>query len=59
MNGVRLSFAGELGKGRWGRSRFHDALPVVCLPHDDLIQSTAGYQERYALPDYPMVKGID
>jgi uncharacterized membrane protein len=36
MNGGWLSFAGELGKGGWGRSRFHDALPVECSQHDDL-----------------------
>lgn len=36
MNGGWLSYAGELGKGGWGRSRFHDVLPVECLQHDDL-----------------------
>jgi len=43
MNGGWLSFAGELGKGGWGRSRFHDVLPVECLQHDDRIESTAGF----------------
>ena len=59
MNGGWLSFAGELGKGGWGRSRFHDALPVECLQHDDLVESTAGYNVRCALPDHPMVDGLN
>ncbi|MEZ4825177.1 MAG: glutamine amidotransferase [Bacteroidia bacterium] len=58
MNGGWLSFGGELGKGGWGRSRFHDVLPVVCLQHDDLIESTAGYQVR-ANTSHPMASGID
>jgi uncharacterized membrane protein len=59
MNGGWLSFAGELGKGGWGRSRFHDALPVECLQHDDLIESTAGCKVRCALPSHPAVKDLD
>jgi uncharacterized membrane protein len=59
MNGGWLSFGGELGKGGWGRSRLHDVLPVECLPHDDLIESTAGYGVRCRRPDHPMVAGLD
>lgn len=59
MNGGWLSFAGELGKGGWGRSRFHEALPVECLQHDDLVESTAGYTIRAAMPDHPMIRDID
>jgi len=59
MNGGWLSFAGELGKGGWGRSRFHDTLPVECLQGDDLIESTAGYKVRCNSPDHPMVKNLD
>ncbi len=59
MNGGWLSFAGELGKGGWGRSRFHDALPVECLQGDDLIESTAGYKLRCNLPEHPFVKNLD
>ena len=59
MNGGWYSFGGELGKGGWGRSRLHDIFPVVCLPHDDLIESTAGFEVRCALPDHPMAAGID
>jgi len=59
MNGGWLSFAGELGKGGWGRSRFHDVLPVECLQHDDLIESTAGFEIRCSSADHPMADGID
>ncbi len=59
MNGGWLSFGGEIGRGGWGRSRFHDVLPVECLQHDDLIESTSGYPLRCQMPDHPMVKGID
>jgi uncharacterized membrane protein len=59
MNGGWYSFGGELGKGGWGRSRMHQAFPVVCLPHDDLIESTAGFEVRCNLPGHPLVAGID
>jgi len=59
MNGGWLSFGGELGKGGWGRSRFHDALPVECLQHDDLVESTSGYEVRCSFPGHPMVEGLD
>jgi uncharacterized membrane protein len=59
MNGGWLSFAGELGKGGWGRSRFHNVLPVECLQHDDLIESTDGYKIEIKNPNHPFVKGID
>jgi len=59
MNGGWYSFGGELGKGGWGRSRLHDLFPVVCLPHDDLIESTAGYEVRCTMPGHPAVRGID
>lgn len=59
MNGGWLSFGGELGKGGWGRSRFHDVLPVVCLQQDDLIESTSGYKLRSLKPSHRAVKGLD
>ena len=59
MNGGWLSFSGELGKGGWQRSRFHDVLPVVCLPHDDLIESTTGYEVRCTLPTHPAMQALD
>lgn len=59
MNGGWLSFAGELGKGGWQRSRFHDVLPVICLPNDDLIESTSGYEIRNGMPEHHATDGID
>lgn len=37
------SFTGENGKGGWGRTMLRDILPVKCLDHEDLIESTEGY----------------
>lgn len=59
MNGGWLSFSGELGKGGWGRSRFHDVRPVECLPHDDLVESTAGHAVRCVDAGHSTVAGID
>jgi uncharacterized membrane protein len=59
MNGGWLSFSGELGKGGWGRSRFHDVLPVECLAHDDLVESTAGYLVRCTDSQHPSTTGMD
>ncbi len=38
-----LSFTGELGKGGWNRTRLKEILPVQCLDHDDLVESTEGF----------------
>lgn len=59
MNGGWLSFSGELGKGGWGRSRFKNVLPVDCLEHDDLIESTSSYKVRCNDPAHKSMKGID
>jgi uncharacterized membrane protein len=59
MNGGWLSFSGELGKGGWGRSRLHEMLPVECLPHDDLVESTAGFTLRCAAPELQVNRGLD
>jgi uncharacterized membrane protein len=59
MNGGWLSFSGELGKGGWGRSRFHDVLPIQCLAHDDLVESTAGYAVRCRASEHSACKGLD
>jgi uncharacterized membrane protein len=37
------SFTGEIGKGGWGRTQLRDILPVKCLDHEDLCESTEGY----------------
>jgi len=59
MNGGWLSFSGELGKGGWGRSRFHDVLPVDCLAHDDLIESTSAFTVRNSKIDHPATHNIN
>lgn len=59
MNGGWLSYSGELGKGGWGRSRFHDVLPVDCLHTDDLIESTSAYIVRNAAINHPAINNID
>lgn len=59
MNGGWYSFTGELGKGGWRRSRMHEVFPVECLEHDDLIESTSGYEVRCNDADNPIAKGID
>ncbi len=38
-----LSFSGELGKGGWNRTRLREVLPVRCLDHEDLVESTEGF----------------
>jgi uncharacterized membrane protein len=38
-----LSFTGELGKGGWNRTRLREILPVRCLDHEDLVESTEGF----------------
>ncbi len=58
MLGGWYSFGGEIGKGGWGRSIFHEVLPVVCREGDDLIESTAGYVVR-AAGAHPVLEGID
>lgn len=40
------SFTGEMGKGGWGRTRLREILPVECLPMEDLVESTEGFQPR-------------
>jgi len=40
------SFTGEMGKGGWGRTLLRDILPVTCLPHEDLMESTEGFQPK-------------
>ncbi|HLA40771.1 MAG TPA: glutamine amidotransferase [Candidatus Glassbacteria bacterium] len=38
-----LSFSGEMGKGGWKRSGLNEILPVECLDHEDLVESTEGF----------------
>jgi uncharacterized membrane protein len=54
-----LSFTGELGKGGWGRTQLREILPVECLDHDDLRESTEGFGAEAVEPDHPIFAGID
>ena len=58
MHGGWYSYSGEIGKGGWGRSLFHEVLPVVCLEGDDLIESTASFPVRVTQPEHPVLKGL-
>lgn len=41
-----LSFTGSMGKGGWGRTRLAEVLPVQCLDHEDLVESTEGFHPK-------------
>lgn len=58
MLGGWLSFSGAQGKGGWGRSRLAEALPVDCLPTEDLVESSAGFTAEMLVPNHPVVKGL-
>lgn len=54
-----LSFTGEMGKGGWGRSRLREILPVECLIHEDLVESTEGFRGRAVNADHAVLCGCD
>lgn len=54
-----LSFNGEMGKGGWGRTQLREILPVECLAHEDLRESTEGWNGRILKPKHPIFAGID
>jgi uncharacterized membrane protein len=41
-----LSFSGEMGKGGWNRTGLNELLPVSCLDHEDLVESTEGFTAK-------------
>jgi uncharacterized membrane protein len=53
------SFTGELGKGGWGRTHLKHAMPVTCLDHEDLVESTEGFQPRATFHGRERFAGID
>ncbi len=53
-----LSFNGELGKGGWGRTRLREILPVTCLEHEDLIESTEGFVAEPAVRRHPILQRL-
>jgi uncharacterized membrane protein len=54
-----LSFNGEMGKGGWGRTQLRDVLPCECLEVEDLRESTEGFVAEGAIPEHPILNGID
>ena len=59
MNGGWYSFSGETGKGGWGRSLFHEVLPVECIVGDDLIESTASFPVRMTAAGHPLFEAVN
>ncbi len=53
------SFTGELGKGGWGRTRLKEILPVACLDHEDLVESTEGFTAAATENGKRLFAGID
>jgi uncharacterized membrane protein len=54
-----LSFNGEMGKGGWGRTRLAEVVPVECLEHEDLRETTEGFAAEACIEDHPILAGID
>lgn len=53
------SFTGEIGKGGWGRTPLADILPVRCLDHEDLRESTEGFHPELTPAGKKVFKNID
>jgi len=53
------SFTGELGKGGWGRTLLNEVLPVGCLEHEDLVESTEGYFPEFTEEGEKLFGAID
>jgi uncharacterized membrane protein len=70
MLGGWYSFTGEANKGGWGQTLLRNILPVACLNHEDLIESTEGFypvlteagKEHFgdlSLEDFPPILGYN
>ena len=53
------SFTGEQGKGGWGRTRLRELLPVRCLDHEDLIESTEGFDPELTPAGEAVFKAVN
>ncbi len=58
MLGGWLSFSGVLERAGWRRSRLAEALPVECLPGEDLVESSAGFTANVIQKNHPLAKGL-
>lgn len=54
-----LSFNGEMGKGGWGRTQLREVLPVECLEHEDLRESTEGWRGCARKRKHPVLAGMN
>ncbi len=59
MLGGWLSFSGVQSRSGWGRSVLQQALPVECLPGEDLVESSAGFTVEIMEPEHPLIKGLN
>jgi uncharacterized membrane protein len=53
------SFNGEMGKGGWGRTRLREVLPVRCLDHEDLVESTEGFDAELTAAGERFFKAVN
>jgi uncharacterized membrane protein len=53
------SFTGEMGKGGWGRTRLREVLPVRCLEHEDLVESTEGFDAELTAAGERFFKAVN
>jgi uncharacterized membrane protein len=53
------SFTGEQGKGGWGRTLLKGVMPVTCLDHEDLVESTEGFHPRATVLGRERFAGIE
>ncbi len=58
MLGGWLSFSGARETAGWRRSRLAGALPVECLPGDDLVESSSGFAAEVVDARHPVVRGL-
>lgn len=52
------SFTGEMGKGGWGRTRLREILPVDCLEHEDIMESTEGFPTKVTAAGRARLDGL-
>lgn len=59
MIGGFMSFTGIEGKARYGTTVVADVLPVLLLPYDDRVETSAGSVPVITQPDHPVFQGIE
>ena len=59
MIGGYMTFSGIGGQGKWCHSAVQEVLPVQLLPYDDRMEHCEGVTPETALPDHPIMQGIE